>query len=157
MKNFTLIASLGAAIVIGGLVTPAEAAGGKHRPHHSFEELDANSDGKLTQAEMELHMQARFEGADANGDGLLSKDELLERLKARKADRAEKYIGHMLERHDANGDGALSMDEMKSRHHGKMFARMDKDDDGAVTKEEFEAARERMKKHKHKKPETSGE
>lgn len=150
MKNMTLIASLGLAIVAGGLVTTAEASGGTHRPHHSFEELDANSDGKLTQSEIETHMQTRFQSADTNGDGNLSKEELLAQAEKRRADRAEKYVGHMLERHDANGDGALSFDELQSRRDGKLFARMDANQDGSVSKDEFDAARERMKDRRHK-------
>ncbi|WP_299843269.1 calcium-binding protein [uncultured Roseovarius sp.] len=149
MKNTVLITSLGLAIIAGGAVASGDKAGGmKHRPQHSFEELDANGDGKLMQEEMAAHMQARFEGADANGDGVLSKDELLARINERMAKRAEKYAAHMLERRDANGDGALDMEEMKSRRDGKMFARMDADQDGAVTKEEFEAMRAKHKGHK---------
>ncbi len=161
MKNTALMASLGLAIIAGGAVASNDTAGGKHhRPHHSFEELDANGDGKLMKEEMEAHMQTRFEGADTDGDGALSKDELLARLNERRAKRAEKYVDHMLERHDADGDGALTMDEMKARGDGKMFARMDADQDGAISKEEFEAMRAKHKKHKHKKhgaDDTSGE
>ncbi len=152
MKNTALIASLGLAIIAGGAVASNDDVGGKpHRPHHSFEELDANGDGKLMKEEMEAHMQARFEGADTDGDGALSKEELLTRVKERRAKRAEKYIDHMLERHDADGDGALSMDEMKARGEGKMFARMDADKDGAISKEEFETMRAKHKKHGWKK------
>ncbi len=157
MKNMALMSALGLAIIAGGAVTTAEAAGGKHRPHHSFEELDANGDGKLTQTEMDTHMQARFQGADTNGDGLLSKAELLARVKKGKAERAEKYVGHMLERHDQNGDGALSMEEMAERGHGKMFSRMDANEDGAITKEEFEEARARHKDRKSKRQDKTSE
>ena len=150
MKNLALMSALGLAIIAGGAVTTAEAAGDKHRPHHSFEELDANSDGKLTRAEIETHMQMRFEGADTDADGVLSKDELLARLKKGQSERAEKYVNHMLDRHDANGDGALSLEEMKARHDGKMFGRMDADQDGAVTKQEFEEARAKFKDRKGK-------
>ena len=146
MKNSVLITSLGLAILAGGAVASSEKAGGRdHRPHHSFEELDANGDGKLMQEELAAHMQARFEGADANNDGVLSKEELLARINERRAERAGKYVDHMLERHDTNGDGALSMEEMRPRDEGRMFARMDADQDGSVTKEEFEAMRDKHK------------
>ena len=65
MKNTVLMASLGLAIIAGGAVASGEKAVGMHRPHHSFEELDANGDGKLMQEEMAAHMQSRFEGAEA--------------------------------------------------------------------------------------------
>lgn len=151
MKNSVLIASLGLAIIAGGAVASSDKAGARdHRPHHSFEELDANGDGKLMPEEMAAHMQARFEGADTNGDGALSKDELRARVEERMAKRADKYVDHMLERHDANGDGALTMDEMKPRDEGKMFARMDADQDGAISKEEFESMRAKAKERGHK-------
>lgn len=151
MKNTVLIAALGLAIATGGAFAASDKSEGRHhRPHHSFEELDANGDGKLTQEEMETHMQARFEGADTDGNGSLSQEELLARISAEQAKRAEKYVAHMIDRHDADGDGALTMDEMQSRHKGKMFSRMDADDDGAVTKEEFETMRAKHKGRKHK-------
>ena len=151
MKNSVLLTALGLAILAGGAIASGDKEGGMHhRPHHSFEELDANGDGKLMQDEMAAHMQARFEGADTDGDGTLSKEELLARVGERMAKRAEKYVDHMLERHDADDDGALTMDEMKSRHKGKMFAKMDADQDGAVTKEEFDAMRDKHKRHKNK-------
>lgn len=150
MNNTALITALGLAIFAGGAIAANDAGQGKHhRPHHSFEELDSDGDGKLTKGEMEAHMQARFSGADTDGDGALSREELLARVNERQAKRAEKYVDHMLERHDSNGDGALTMDEMKARHQGKMFARMDADQDGAVTKEEFDAMRDKHKGRKH--------
>ena len=79
------------------------------------------------------------------------RSELLARVQENQAKRAEKYVAHMIERHDENGDGMLSMDEMKSRNKGKMFSRMDANDDGVVTKEEFDEMRARHKHRKHKK------
>ena len=151
MKNTTLITALGLAIVAGGAVASSDAGLGKHhRPHHSFEELDTNGDGKLMKEEIEGHMQARFQGADTDGDGALSRDELLARVKERQAKRAGKYVDRMLERHDTDGDGALTMAEMQARKGGKMFERMDANQDGAVTKEEFEEMRAKRKGHKRK-------
>ncbi len=151
MKNGVLTVSLGLAILAGGAVASSDRMEGKqHRPHHSFEELDTDGDGRLMPSEMEAHMQARFEGADTDGDGALSKEELLARANERMAKRAEKQVNRMLECHDANGDGSLSAEEMKARYKGRMFTRMDADQDGAVTKEEFEAMHARHKRHKHK-------
>lgn len=150
MRNGMLMASLTAAILVGAS-TQVIASGGGHRgPHHSFEELDANGDGQITQEEMATHMQARFKGADTDGNGTLSRDEVLERMKQRQSERRERYVDHMMERHDANKDGELSMEEMRDGRSGRMFARVDKDGDGAISAEEFEAMTSHRRHGKHR-------
>ena len=143
MNNTTLIASLSLVTVVGGTIdTRASDETSKgHGAHHSFQELDANGDGKLMQDEIETHMQRRFEGADADGNGSLSMDELTARITERQAERAAKYATHMIDRHDADGDGELSHSELRARHKGDKFAKMDANGDGAVTQAEFEAMR----------------
>ncbi len=149
MKNTVLIASLSLAIVVGG-VSGTLASGdraGKHGRHHSFQELDANGDGKLMKEEIETHMQRRFERADTDGNGSLSAQELTARVAERQAERAGKYVTHMIDRHDADGDGELSAVELRARHKGDRFARMDADGDGAVSEAEFEAMRDHHRGH----------
>lgn len=138
MKNVTFIALvLAGASVIGAGAALAKPGGG-HGPRASFEELDVNSDGEVTQAEMESLRARHFAAADSDGDGLLS----LEEMTARAAERGAKRAERMLERFDANGDGALSADEMPSpRNPDKRFSRLDADGSGGISKEEFEAAR----------------
>ena len=150
MKNAMLTASLTAAILVGATTQVIASSGGHRGPHHSFEELDADGDGRITQEEMATHMQARFKGADTDGNGSLSRDELLTRMKERQAERGEKYIDHMMERHDANDDGELSLEEMRDRGGNRMFARFDTDGDGAISAEEFEAMTSRHRHGKHK-------
>jgi len=61
-------------------------AGGHRRQMRSFEEMDANGDGKLTSDEVSERMQSFFERIDANGDGVIEKAELEEarsRLRSR--------------------------------------------------------------------------
>ena len=107
----------------------------------SFEEIDADGNGEITQAEMDAMKAARFAKVDANGDGALSIEELTAQGAQKAATRAEK----MLERRDANGDGVLSADEMsKPERSGKMFDRFDADGSGAISKEEFEEASNQM-------------
>lgn len=153
MKNMVLIAGLATTMALGGL-SAVEAgnhkSGMKHggmQMQHSFEDLDADGDGKITPEEMAGHMQARFDGADSDGDGVLSRDELIARMMERRAERMAKYADHMIERHDENGDGKLSMDEMRADRQGKMFKRVDTDGDGAISAEEFAKMREMRGKH----------
>lgn len=132
----------------------ADAAGGPRggeRP--DFSEIDANGDGALTQAEIETFMatrgQARFTEADANGDGELSREELI----AARDSRAEGRIDRMIERLDSDGNGSLSqaeLEEMRDRmqerrgdRRGMRFERLDANDDGAISEEEWTAQKSR--------------
>ncbi|MGB0922404.1 MAG: EF-hand domain-containing protein [Alphaproteobacteria bacterium] len=151
---------LAALVGVGILVTApvmAESHGAdgkmcKHMKHHMkhhgtkkmlkhFDEIDADSDGKITQDEVKAHHAARRAAADKDGDGKLSKAEFL--AKAQK--KAERKFARM----DKNDDGFISSDEKRKRHHGKhdYFAKLDKDGDGALTKAEIEAHKGKHKGH----------
>jgi len=145
MKNSIFIPAIVlSAVAITG--TSVLAAGPKDREPASFEELDTNDDGQITQEEMQAHRQARFTKADANGDGQLSVDEMQAAAQQKASDRVTK----MFEKHDANGDGFLSTDELpKPRRADKMFDRIDADDSGGISEQEFADAKDKMgRKHK---------
>ena len=117
-----------------------------------FDEIDADKDGKLTEAEIQAWRAAQFAAADADKNGSLSAEELtamqVARAQARMADRATRMIGQ----HDANGDGQLSAEELAQAGSGmgagpKLFAKADADGDGAISREEAEAAMGRMQGH----------
>lgn len=107
------------------------------RERPSFSLLDVDGNGQLTREELAAHGKARFERFDANGDGLLSKEEMMQQGKRRAERRAEKIFKHA----DANGDGLLSFEEMNSGKRGdrmgKMFERMDADENGTISEAEF--------------------
>jgi Ca2+-binding EF-hand superfamily protein len=75
-----------------------------------FDEIDANHDGKVTQAEIDAWRQAQkakreeaaFKRLDKNGDGAITKDEMFGRALAR------------FDAIDTNHDGVISPDEMKA-------------------------------------------
>ena len=158
MKNIFLISGLSAAIVAGGLSQAVAEGEGKrglhHGPRHSFEQLDADADQRITKAEMAAHQAQRFEQADTDGNGSLSADELTARMKARMAERGGEFAARMIERHDADGDGEISLAEMRPRHADRFFERADTDGDGAISAAEFAEMKsrhaERRKKHRHK-------
>lgn len=150
MKNLVMMSALALSIVVGGTVEVL-AASERGGARHSFEELDANSDGQVSQAEFAAHRAERFETADANGDGQLSRDEILARGKARDEARAERRADKMLERLDANKDGALTLAELNDGRGGKLFDRADSDGNGAVSKAEFDQMKEHHKERKKSK------
>ncbi|WP_112479698.1 hypothetical protein [Vibrio variabilis] len=56
---------------------PAHAKG-EHRKPPSFEEMDTNGDGVLTEDELKGRLLDEFDKLDSNGDGALSESELPE-------------------------------------------------------------------------------
>lgn len=146
MKTYTgtrnaIFLALGLAVAT---VPLAAEARGEKGPRINFEELDTNSDGELTQAELDAHRMARFASADSNGDGALSKEEMIARAKEGSDERMNRRIDKMMERLDANGDGQLTQEELAARGEGRrgnMFERLDADKSGSISKEEFEQAK----------------
>jgi len=137
MQAKTMVLSVvSAAMVV--TVGATAIAQGKHgygqRP--SFEEVDANGDGKITQDEMQARAATRFGEADSDGDGAISRDEMMAKAMA----RAETRVDRMMDRMDADDDGKISqaeMQQMRGKHMGRMIKRMDTDGDGSLSKDEF--------------------
>lgn len=110
-----------------------------------LEAMDADKDGKVTEAEIDAFQAARIAAADADGDGLMSASELSAMHLAQMSERAEAMAARMIEEFDADGDGKLSGAEMAARPMpARMFGRIDTDNDGAITQEEVDAAMEKM-------------
>ncbi len=138
-----------AALLATSLATSAGAREGEHGMRHDpaalFEKADADGDGKVTKEEFAALRGDRFGDMDADGDGVVSKDELI----AKAMERAERRAEHMLERMDENEDGAISADEfaaLSEKRGGRMFERIDANGDGAIDKAEVEEMRF---KHRH--------
>jgi len=133
-----IAAIIAATGVLGATAVMAKSGFGGHGPHMQFEELDADGNGEITQAEMTAHKAERFKAADSDGDGKLTAEEMQAMAQKRMAKRTDK----MIKRFDKDGDGALSESELPQRGgHGDMFKHMDKDASGGISKEEFEQAR----------------
>lgn len=141
MKNAGFIALIVAAAgTIGAGAALARGGHGFKGPQMTFEQLDADGSGEVTQAEMEAAKAARFASADADGDGVLSAAELAAQASSGIAERTAK----MIERFDEDGDGPLSQEEMPQPRRGglgKMFERLDADGSGGISEEEFEEGR----------------
>lgn len=132
-----------------------------------FAEADANGDGALDADEMNAmrdkrmagraemagkHASATFEALDADKSGAISREEFEAAVEMRKSRRADHAKGHrdrrqarMMQRMDANGDGMIQKEEISGGFVTQMFARLDTDKDGRVSKAEADAARGFMK------------
>lgn len=166
------MASLAALIAVAGSSVQAKGADAAK----IFGEIDADSNGEITQAELTAHAEARFAKADTNGDGLLDKSEMMSARAARGGERSERMLkkydadgsgaldaeelakaaedrggrrgNRMFKRLDANEDGKLSLEEMTARRDpAKMFERLDADGNGTLNAEEFAKARGHGKRH----------
>ena len=137
------------AIAAVGFAGIAHAKGGGPA-HVSFAELDTNSDGQVSKAELEALGAVRFAAVDTDSDGFLTASEIEAAGKARAAKRA----AGMIKKLDTNEDGKLSAEEMENRGKGrggkdrsaKMLKHFDADKNGSLSEDEFTAAREKMRK-----------
>lgn len=96
-----------------------------------FEQVDADKDGKVTRAELEAFRADRLKRFDRDGNGQLSMTEfegLWAELTRPMTVRAYQFL-------DADGNGQVTTDEL-ARPSDRMFARMDRDGDGAVVQGE---------------------
>lgn len=138
LKTKLVLAGVGLALAMTPIM--AQAKGG-HGPRVMFEELDADGNGSITEAEMQAHRAARFTTADTDEDGSLSRAELEAQMKSGDEDRMERRLNRMMDRLDADDNGALSQEELAQAggdRRGRGFLRLDKDGDGAVSKAEFD-------------------
>jgi Ca2+-binding EF-hand superfamily protein len=143
-----MAALLGAAVSTAALAQNGPMEGGMGGMMMSFDTLDADKDGKVTQDEMTAHRAARFAEADANKDGKLSADELIVMREKAEAARKAEMAAAMIARIDTDKDGLVSVAEMDAMPMmGKMFERVDGNADGAITQDEMEAARAEMGEH----------
>ena len=110
-----------------------------------FAAMDADKDGKLTQAEIDAFRASEVAAADADKDGKLSAAEVSAMQVKRMQARADDMAARMIERLDADGDGLLSAAEFAARPAPDRLMEMaDTDGDGALSEAEIDAAQEHM-------------
>lgn len=131
--------------IVAGLGVTAAEAR-EGRAALDFETLDADGSGEITPEDIAALRDARFGEIDANGDGSVT----LEEFQAHAATQAQERAAEMFARLDADGDGALSRDvlERGGRRGGdftRMIDRFDADDSGGISAEEFAEAQDRMR------------
>jgi Ca2+-binding EF-hand superfamily protein len=87
---------------------------------------DANADGRLTWEEFDAFRRTRFEATDANGDGTVDVEEYVQEFEDRMREEMEQGRGEQVE---------------QTR---RRFAALDTDNDGHVSRVEFDASGERV-------------
>lgn len=111
-----------------------------------FEDLDINNDGKVSKEEIRERREIAVQSMDLNGDEKLSADELMQQY----TKRAQLSVNRMIKKLDSNGDGSLSFAELENGQRvgtlRKLFDRLDKDDDGYISKEEALRVKKNMRK-----------
>ncbi len=124
-----------------------------------FERFDANGDGRLQQSEVPEFVWQHLSVADADQDGAVTREEVQaaraagklepprgkggppgERGKAGERGKRGEPGGRVFERFDANGDGRLQQSEVPEPVWQHVSV-ADADHDGAVTRDEMQAAR----------------
>jgi len=108
-----------------------------------LQRFDADKDGKLTEDELGAQMWRRMSRFDSDSDGALTKQEL-ESMSRRgggrggSSDAAWKFLA---DKYDANKDGKIEKGEYDRDE--ATFTRLDKNGDGALTKEDWQGEQER--------------
>jgi len=147
MANKVLMTALvaGMALTTGALAGIGSAFAGAHdgkgdrhggRHDRMLEKFDTDKDGAVSKAEFEARRAANFTAADTNRDGGVSLAELNAFHEKKEAERKAERETRMYARLDANKDGKVTKDEFEG---AGMFDRMDKNKDGKIAADEMMA------------------
>jgi Ca2+-binding EF-hand superfamily protein len=143
MKN----QSLKSLIVIGGLSMAAISTAFASDAEDMFKRMDVNGDKKVTSAEHAQFAETMFKQSDSDGSGKVSAAECEAAQAAHDKNMKidKKATAAHLRLVDTDGDGQISASE-NSAFEKTSFARADKNNDGVLSEDEFEAAYKAMKK-----------
>ena len=116
-------------LLAGALAALTLAAGGvavaqqaQERPHARGMRADADGDRRLNQAEFVGQRVARLTAADVDHDGSVSADERRAAAEVRRASRADGRFDRL----DADDDGVISKAEFDARRESRAEARADR-------------------------------
>ena len=140
MKSSTRIALAFLTLAgFAGIAANASAADdqpGRHGPKAGmmrFDRLDSDQSGDITFEEFSAALKSRIGDADKDHDGKMTVAEIASEIERMRTERMARRI---VERFDIDGDGMLTAAEIDSRQK-KMFALLDRNDDGKVVKDEM--------------------
>lgn len=137
-KMFLLVTS--ALLMLNSQVFAADppSTGAAPRVHQMLKQFDTDQDGKVSRAEFAAKRAKGFERVDTDKSGTLS----LEEMKARcKNERCTQMVTKRFAKLDKNNDGSVAKDEFANM---TMFDRLDKDKDGYISEAELPGRKGRM-------------
>lgn len=129
----------------------------------TFAELDVNGDAQITEDDLRALAEARFGESDTDGNGSITLEEVTQSVIAKFQDRmansnapegkgpseeqiqarAEQMAARIIDRADKDGNGTIEASEMEPANgYGRFIDRMDTDDDNAVSKAEYDEAKQ---------------
>lgn len=172
MRKSTFIAATAVTLLAGAAIVHAQgpAKPGPDGPCGGMQTADANKDGRISRAEHASHASERFTRMDANKDGFIDQADRQQRTQQRQAERfaaldadndgrvtrtefeaahAKRMADNMARRAEREAAGKpvrpMPTAEERQKRHDAMFARLDGNKDGAVTRAEFDAAKAAMR------------
>ena len=140
LKTMTLPLALAALVAVGGTaaVSLADDRGGHegrqgHWGRMMLTEMDADKDGKVTSAEIAAHEAAQAAEIDADKNGTITVEELI----AYHEKMRQQHMAERLKAMDRNGDGNVSVEEYEAAQTWRM-ARLDRNGDGQIESDEMQ-------------------
>ena len=131
---------------VGTTVVAQTPKGMKMLGMSDFEDFDIDKDGKVSKEEIRERRGVAVQSMDLNGDAKLSAGELMQQH----TKRAEFSVNQMIKKLDSNGDGSLSFAELENSQRvgtlRKLFDRLDKDDDGYISRDEALRVKKNIRK-----------
>jgi Ca2+-binding EF-hand superfamily protein len=125
------------------------AARADHDSDKLFKMMDANGDGKISRGEHAAAAKQMFTQCDANRDGIVTAAEMDAAMAAKgeKPSKDEKSSAEKIKVIDQDGDGKLTTAEHEAGS-ATMFAKMDTNGDGFLSKQECDEGHKMLKKGK---------
>lgn len=140
---------LAAVLMAAALAGPAlaQGAGPRGLPAFDFDAVDADGTGAIDRATLEAFGIDRLSELDLDGDGLLDREELAAALGERPRNRLDPFapdrnaarVDRLLADFDATEAGAIPIEALVRRQADMLFARLDRNGDGVISRAEAEA------------------
>ncbi|MEZ5872432.1 MAG: hypothetical protein R3D32_11455 [Nitratireductor sp.] len=161
MKRSTKYIIAGLAVVATAGVTFA-AQGFRHHGDRArmamemFNKTDTNGDKAISLDELMAALTSRFDKADANGDKSITKAEVVSAVENNpEMPRAARWSGRIADnvvyRLDLDDNGSVAFSELENRA-GKLFALLDRNDDGKLELAELRRDMGGMRGHHRRGP-----